>query len=382
MTATENSTNYKWVGTRPIRHDGFDKVVGKARFGADLDLPGQLHGAFVRSPHAHARIVSIDTSAAEAMPGVKAVVTGADFPALDPTHPNFDTAVNCMARGEVYYHGHAVAAVAATTKAEAKAAAAAVKVEYEALPAVLSIADSMAEGAPLANPNNYTKFAPPGDPSNLATITNLARGDVDQAMADADVVVEMSFDCAHVHQGYIEPHACVVDYGDGKANVWCSSQGHFRVRSMTADVLGLKIVEALDTYVHPTRPIMLAHLDACFVEASAASLAVAAAASSPPPSSAAAPAALEVKLATAPRLTKSELRKSKVAALRALLQARALSTVGKKAVLVQRLLADADADADAAAAADAAAMDVERPGGSSAAPASAAPAALTARGAA
>lgn len=239
MTATENPTNYKWVGTRPIRHDGFDKVVGKARFGADLNLPGQLHGAFVRSPHAHARIVSIDTSAAEAMPGVKAVVTGDDFPALDPTHPNYDTAVNCMARGEAFYHGHAVAAVAATTKAEAKAAAAAVEVEYEVLPAVLSIADSMADGAPLANPNNHTKFAPPGDPSNLATITNLARGDVDQAMADADVVVEMGFDCAHVHQGYIEPHACVVDYGDGKANVWCSSQGHFRVRSMTADVLGV-----------------------------------------------------------------------------------------------------------------------------------------------
>ncbi len=239
MTATENPTNYKWVGTRPIRHDGFDKVVGKARFGADLNLPGQLHGAFVRSPHAHARIVSIDTSAAEAMPGVKAVVTGEDFPALDPTHPNYDTAVNCMARGEAFYHGHAVAAVAATTKAEAKAAAAAVEVEYEVLPAVLSIADSMADGAPLANPNNHTRFAPPGDPSNLATITNLDRGDVDQAMADADVVVEMGFDCAHVHQGYIEPHACVVDYGDGKANVWCSSQGHFRVRSMTADVLGV-----------------------------------------------------------------------------------------------------------------------------------------------
>lgn len=239
MTATENHTHYKWVGTRPIRHDGFDKVVGKARFAADLNLPGQLHGAYVRSPHAHATVLSIDTSAAAAMPGVKAIVTGEDFPALDPKHPNFDVAVNCMARGEAFYNGHAIAAVAATTKAEAQAAAAAIEVEYEVLPAILSIADSMAEGAPLANPNNHTRFAPPGDPSNLATVTNLDRGDVDQAMADADVVVEMGFDCAHVHQGYIEPHACVVDSGDGKANVWCSSQGHFRVRSMTADVLGV-----------------------------------------------------------------------------------------------------------------------------------------------
>jgi len=239
MTATENPTNYKWVGTRPIRHDGYDKVVGKARFGADLNLPGQLHAAYHRSPHAHAKVVSIDTSAAEAMPGVKAVVTGADFPDLDPTHPNFDVSLNCMARGEVFYNGHAIAAVAASTRAQAQAAAAAIEVEYETLPAILSISDSMAEGAPLANPHNHTRFAPPGDPSNLSTITNLDRGDVDQAMADADLVVEMAFDCAHVHQGYIEPHACVVDSGDGKASIWCSSQGHFRVRSLTADVLGV-----------------------------------------------------------------------------------------------------------------------------------------------
>ena len=144
MTAVEENPGYKWVGTRPIRHDGFDKVVGKARFAADLNLPGQLHGAFVRSPHAHAKVVSINTAAAEAMPGVKAVVTGDDFPALDPKHPNFDVAVNCMARGEAFYNGHAIAAVAANTREEAKAAAAAIQVEYEMLPAILSISDSMA----------------------------------------------------------------------------------------------------------------------------------------------------------------------------------------------------------------------------------------------
>lgn len=239
MTATENRPTYKYVGTRPIRHDGYDKVIGKARFAADQNLPGQLHGAYHRSPHAHARIVSIDTSAAANMPGVKAIVTGDDFPTLDAKHPNADTAVNVMARGTAYYHGHAIAAVAANTRAEAHAAAAAIKVEYELLPAILSIDESMAEGAPLANETNHTKFVPPGDPSNLSTITNLDRGDVDEAMGAADVVIEREFDCAHVHQGYIEPHACVVDTGpDGKASVWCSSQGHFRVRSMTADVLG------------------------------------------------------------------------------------------------------------------------------------------------
>ena len=139
MTATENPPQYKWVGTRPIRHDGYDKVVGKARFAADLDLPGQLHAAYVRSPHAHARITAIDTAAAEAMPGVKAVVTGDDFPMLDITDANYDVSINVMARGTALYNGHAVAAVAATTKAEAIAAAAAVEVSYDVLPSILSI---------------------------------------------------------------------------------------------------------------------------------------------------------------------------------------------------------------------------------------------------
>jgi len=235
----DDKPDYKYVGTRPIRHDGYDKVIGKARFAADLNLTGQLHAAFVRSPHAHAHVVSIDPSAAEAMPGVRAVITGDDFPMLDAAHAEFDTAVNIMARDTVLYNGHPVAAVAATTKAEAEAAAAAIEVAYEPLPAVLSIDDSMAEGAPLANHTNQTKFQPPGDPSNLSTITSLERGDTEAAMAAADVVVERTFDCAHVHQGYIEPHACVADTGpDGRTDIWCSSQGHFRVRAITADVLG------------------------------------------------------------------------------------------------------------------------------------------------
>ena len=239
MTAIENPKTYKWVGTRPIRHDGYDKVVGKARFAADLNPPGQLHAAYLRSPHAHANILSIDTSKAEAMPGVKAVVTGDDFPALDITDPNHDVSINVLARGTVLYHGHAIAAVAATTKAEAQAAAAAIEVEYEFLPVVLGIDEAMAAGAPLANEQNYQKFVGPSDPSNIATHTPLERGDADAAMAAADIVIEREFDCAHVHQGYIEPHACVVDTGaDGKANVWASSQGHFMVRAVTAAVLG------------------------------------------------------------------------------------------------------------------------------------------------
>ena len=239
MTTTENPPTYKYVGTRPVRHDGLEKVTGKARFAADLNLTGQLRGAMVRSPHAHARIVSIDTTEASSMPGVKAVVTGADFPAIDPADPIHDEAVNNIARGEVLYNGHAVVAVAAITLPQARAAAAAVRVEYEVLPAVLSIEDAVADGAPIANSTNRTLFTGDTEPSNLASVGEFDRGDVGAAFEAADVVVERDFVTKAVHQGYIEPHACVADVGqDGRASIWASSQGHFAVRSKTAAILG------------------------------------------------------------------------------------------------------------------------------------------------
>ena len=239
MTITTEPPKYKYVGTRPIRHDGLEKVTGKARFAADLDMTGQLHGAFLRSPHAHARIVSIDTSQAEEMPGVKAVVTRADFPELDPTHPEFDTAVNLMAREQALYNGHVIAAVAALTSSQAAAAAAAIKVTYDPLPAILSIEEAIADGAPIANPNTRTLFSDNTEPSNLASVNEFSRGDIEAGFASADIVIERTFRTVAVHQGYIEPHACVADCGqDGKATIWTSSQGHFAVRSKTAASLG------------------------------------------------------------------------------------------------------------------------------------------------
>ena len=239
MTVATKPRPYKYVGTRPVRHDGLEKVTGKARFAADLNMTAQLHGAIVRSPHAHARIISIDTSKAEAMPGVKAVVTGADFPNLDIKHPEFDTAVNIMARDEALYNGHAVAAVAALSAKQANAAAAAVEVHYEPLPAVLTIEESLADDAPIANFTNRTLFSKDTEPSNLASINQFDRGDVAAGFAQADIIVEREFTTTAVHQGYIEPHACVADCGqDGKVTIWASSQGHFAVRSKTADSLG------------------------------------------------------------------------------------------------------------------------------------------------
>ena len=241
MTATEPRTEYKYVGTRPIRHDGLDKVTGRARFAADLTLPGQLTGVVVRSPHPHARILSIDTAAAEAMPGVKAVITGADFPEVNPGDPDYDLCANLMARGGVWYEGHAVAAVAAVTPEQARAGAAAVDVEYELLPPVLTIDEALDPKSHPIHTHMITSGADPAptEPSNISEVTNLSDGDIEAGFADADVVVEREFTTKAVHQGYIEPHAVVADTAqDGKTTIWGSSQGHFKIRSESATMLG------------------------------------------------------------------------------------------------------------------------------------------------
>ena len=244
----------KVVGQRPIRPDGADKVTGRANFGADLRLPGMLTGRVKRSPHAHARILRIDTSAASALPGVKAVVTAADFPVL--ANESIDTgegsatlrdlALNCMARDKVLYVGHAVAAVAATTPDIAEAALRLIEVDYEPLPFVIEVEAAMAADAPLLHDDLFTKGVTPKPttPSNIAEKIQLGRGDVAQAMASAELVIDGRYVTAPVHQGYIEPQACVASAGaDGQHQLWVSTQGHFAVRSMCAKLLGLPLAD-------------------------------------------------------------------------------------------------------------------------------------------
>ena len=231
------------IGTRPVRPDGVDKVTGRANFGADHALPGMIHGKVVRSPHAHARIRAIDTSAAEAMPGVHAVVTAADFPdraGFSWRRKGFND--NLVASDKVLYHGHAVAAVAAASSAEADAAAAAVKVEYDDLPAVTNALQAMQPDAPVLHADLPAEGFDdaPARPPNVAKKQVISKGDAKAAFAEAEVVVERTFVTPMVHQGYIEPHACVANCNeDGQATVWCSSQGHFAVRSLTAMALGM-----------------------------------------------------------------------------------------------------------------------------------------------
>ena len=224
-------------------------MTGRATFGADFVMPGMLWGKVKRSPHAHARIVKIDASKALALPGVKAVVTGADFPDIPsdeafmgegPT--NFrDLAHNVIARHKALYEGHAVAAVAATTEAIAEAALDLIDVTYEVLPFVIDVEDAMKPGAPMLHDNLFTDGVEPKPtkPSNIAKRLAFTKGDVAAGFKQAEVIVEGRYTTQPVHQGYIEPHACVCSVAaDGQVNIISSSQGHFMVRAYVAKLLG------------------------------------------------------------------------------------------------------------------------------------------------
>lgn len=240
------------LGTRPLRHDGVDKVTGKALYGIDAALPGMLFGAVLRSPHAHARILSIDTQAAERLPGVKAVVTSADLPDIESkiaqlgegsTNLRYQSA-NILARDKVLYYGHAVAAVAASSPHLAQQALELIRVEYEVLQPVLDVRRAMEADAPILLEDLRTNDAGKkgGQPSNIAAIERTLRGDIEQGFRDAAVIVEREFNTASVHQGYIEPQNALALYNqDGRLTVWCSTQGAFGVRDQLAEILGIPL---------------------------------------------------------------------------------------------------------------------------------------------
>jgi CO/xanthine dehydrogenase Mo-binding subunit len=249
---SQSEQAFKWVGTRQIRPDGVQKVTGRAKFGADHTWPGTLTARILRSPHAHARIKSIDTSKAAALPGVKAVMTGNDF----PDHPfayvgaervavNFwHMTRNVMAREKVLYEGHAVAAVAATSNLIAKKALALIEVDYEILPHVIDVDEAMADDAPLVFDDMITRGIEPAPtkPSNISKRVEFLLGDMEAGFAEADEIVEKTFKTAAVHQGYIEPHATVARYdADGQSDVWSASQGHFQIRAQTSKLTGIRL---------------------------------------------------------------------------------------------------------------------------------------------
>ena len=233
------------VGTRPLRPDGVDKVTGRARYGADFNMAGQLVGRVLRSPHAHATIRKIDTSKAEKLAGVKAVITAADLPDLtDGDTAMYDILDNCMARKKALYDGHAVAAVAAVDARTARQALKLIEVDYEVLPHVTDVDEAMKHSAPVLNDIIFTEGVEPkpGNPSNVTKRTQYGHGDIEKGFEQAEFVVERSFKTEQTHQGYIEPHACVANVSsDGTADLWVCTQGHFVYRQHCAQLLGMDV---------------------------------------------------------------------------------------------------------------------------------------------
>ena len=250
------SGEYRVVGTRPIRHDGLEKVTGAAKYGADTQISGMVHGKVLRSPHAHARIRSIDTSKAEALPGVVAVATSKDFPIIEDQVIDFAEAQgtarlmaeHVMADDKALYKGHAVAAVAATSPHVAEQALDLIEVDYEVLPTVLTLHDALKEDAPILHDDLTTMFRverfgrgqDTGVKGNIAGHIQHRLGDVDKGFAEADVIVEREFETQTVHQGYIEPHASTAIWApNDRITIWTCTQGAFAIRASTAAIMGI-----------------------------------------------------------------------------------------------------------------------------------------------
>ena len=247
-----STTNYDVVGTRPIRHDGADKVTGRALYGADFDTAGMLHGQILRSPHAHARIKNVDTSAAEAMPGVLAVVKNSDFTGDDDAIVDFGEGAtslkwlrdNVLASNKALYKGHAIAGVAAVNPHVAEEAVAAIVVDYEVLPPAITVEDAMRDDAPILHEDLKTEELgeQTDNVSNIAQHFQHKKGDTAKGFAEADSVVEREYRAKTVHQGYIEPHNAVALWNnDGRLHVWCSTQGAFTVRDAMAQMMEMPV---------------------------------------------------------------------------------------------------------------------------------------------
>ena len=221
-----------FIGKNVRRIDTPSKVSGRLKYAGDMTMPGMLHVQVLRSPHAHARIVSIDTSAAEAMEGVAGVITSADVPGED----GFGVFVNdqpIMARGKVRYVGEAVAAVAAEDPLIAKRALSSIEVVYEPLPAVFDPDEALRAGAPVLHdyaPDNVTKHIP------------IRVGDLDKGFAESDLVIEETYSTQQIEHAYLEPEAglAYVDH-DGVVTIVSPDQNITHHRHMLARIIAKPI---------------------------------------------------------------------------------------------------------------------------------------------
>ncbi len=218
------------VGKSLRRSDAIDKVTGRGKYTGDITLPGMLHGKILRSPHAHARVKSIDTSRAEKLPGVVAVITGKDVPdVLYGVSPaRYDEYV--LAKDKVRHVGDKVAAVAAVDEATAAAALKLIKVDYEVLPHVLDPAEAMKDGAPRIHDKAK---------NNINAQVHQSFGDLEKGFAEADHIREDVFVTQRTYQSPLEPHAAIAKYENGHLTVWSSTQVTHYVQHQLSRVLGL-----------------------------------------------------------------------------------------------------------------------------------------------
>lgn len=250
---TEGSNQFRTIGTRPIRHDGVDKVTGRAMYAADIKSPGLLYGKILRSPHAHAIIKAINVEKAKLHPGVKAVITCLDLPfapdrMTELGEENFLSlkylSNNVLAFDKVLYRGHAIAAVAAENVHVAEEALHLIEVEYEVLPSVTNVEDAMKADAPILHEHINTGSFPDAslEKSNIASHQQFTRGDIKRGFEESDIVIEGTYRTSSVHQGYIEPQSATGWWSlDGRVSIWTCTQAPFEVRGNVAKVLGLPV---------------------------------------------------------------------------------------------------------------------------------------------
>jgi CO/xanthine dehydrogenase Mo-binding subunit len=232
---------YTTIGQPTTRVEGQEKVTGALQYTADVVLPGTLWGRALRSPYPHARILRIDTSRAQQVPGVYAVLTGADVRGIRYGRRLFDVPV--LAEDRVRFVGERVAAVAAQDRDAAEAALALIEVEYEALPAVFDPLEALGEEAPILHPevNSYTGLPRPLEkPSNAFVRDTWSKGNIDEGFAQADLIIENTFTVPRQHQAYLETHSCLVWLDEqGRVQVWASSKVPYQVKEQLAVALGL-----------------------------------------------------------------------------------------------------------------------------------------------
>lgn len=222
-----------YIGHRQTRIDGPAKLTGAAKYAADVNLPGQLYLKMVRPPFAHARILEIDTSAAEALPGVEAVLTWKDVPGKNHHGVSLvDQPVFCQ--DKVRYMGDTVAAVVAETEEIARQGAALVRVKYEALPGLFDVESTLADGATLIHEDRHD--------GNIMRHVKIRKGDVDAAFAEADILIERHYQTQHVEHAYMEPEAALAYLdGDGTVTLLTPGQNLTHHRHGVADILDLPI---------------------------------------------------------------------------------------------------------------------------------------------